>query len=357
VSLLTALALIAGAAASPGDAIADSAARYLSQKPGLSNRTCTGLTTAILMDAGYDLRGTVRDFHASTRAEGWNHYRKTPRPGDLVYFDYTYDVDRDGRADDRLSHIAVVIAVDDDGTIDMVHHGGSGIGPLRMNLKQPDVYTDASGKVLNSYLAAPGYGPKHRRLSGQLWTGFATVRGDSVAVAAAGGSESSDRSGSSGIWTSGRWGGSGSGAQVASGVSSVGAPTDAPWVVAPLPSRRGKPRWSRRTADGATWQYQGRDQLPPRRSLEGRAIRGRFLPNGMLWGTSCEDLWYLRNAVYARHGYTFVTGEAQAVFGVEPWYTADPDVSEGTVGPHLSARDQRNVERLLSAEREAGCLK
>lgn len=351
IPLAGALLLALGtAAASPGDDIADSAARYLAQKPGLRDRTCTGLTTAILVDAGYELRGTVRDFHASTRSEGWNHYRKTPRPGDLVYFDYTYDVDRDGRADDRLSHIAVVIAVRDDGTVEMVHHGGGGISALRLNLKHPGEHTDDSGEVINSYLAAPGYGPKNRRLAGQLWTGFATVKGGSAAVADAGETSAA----SPGAWTSGRWGGGG--AEPASVLSSVGAPTDAPWAVAALPSRRGKPRWSRRTDDGASWMYQGRAQLPPRRSLEGRALRGRFLPNGMLWGSSCEELWYLRNAVYARHGYSFVTGEARSVFGAEPWYTADPEVREDTVAAVLSARDQRNVQRLVEAEQAAGCL-
>jgi len=31
---------------------------------------------------------------------------------------------------------------------------------------------------------------------------------------------------------------------------------------------------------------------------------------------SCDDLWYARNAIYARNGYCFKTPRAQAVFGL-----------------------------------------
>lgn len=74
-----------------------------------------------------------------------------------------------------------------------------------------------------------------------------------------------------------------------------------------------------------------------------------------LWGRSCSELWYLRNAIYARHGYRFVTPEAAAAFGAEPWYTEDAQVSEATAEAYLSLRDERNALRILELERQAGC--
>ena len=40
------------------------------------------------------------------------HHKKKARLGDLVFFDNTYDRNRNGRWDDPLSHIAIVIAID-----------------------------------------------------------------------------------------------------------------------------------------------------------------------------------------------------------------------------------------------------
>src|SRR5690606_3802041 len=106
------------------------------------------------------------------------HRRKLPRIGDLAFFDNTYDRDGDGRWDDELTHVAVVVEVEADGTIRMAHDGTSrGRTELRMNLKHPDVRLDASGRVLNDYLRVrTDKDPRSARyLAGELWRGFATV--------------------------------------------------------------------------------------------------------------------------------------------------------------------------------------
>jgi hypothetical protein len=325
--MLPLLALLSLARADPGSDIAASAERYLKRRPPLSDRTCTGLATAVLRDAGYELSGNVRNFYEDTQSQGWNHRRKTPSPGDLVYFDYTWDSNRDGRANDKLTHIAVVISVDAEGTALMVHHGGQGISPLRMNLYQPDVYTDADGHVLNDYLAAPGYGPKDRRLAGQLWAGFATVEGGGAVAS---------------LWSD------------TPSYTPTGYAPDGPlWQVQQVPTRR-KPRYERLSPDGAAWPYT-RSGKPRGGTPEGRIVRGRRVGKRALWGSSCDDLWYLRNAIYARHGYSFVSDEARAVFGAEPWYLVDPEVTEATAELYLSVRDKRNVLRLLELESRAGC--
>ena len=322
---LAMLALCAARAEDAGQAIAESAQRYLERRPRLADASCTGLTTAILADAGYSVSGRVQDFWDRAQAEGWTYRRRIPQPGDLAYFDNTWDANGNGRVDDKLSHIAVVLSVASDGTIEMVHLGGGGIESLRMNLYRPDRVLDEDGRVLNSYLAAPGYGPGDRRLAGQLWAGFSTV-GDTPQPALAAAEPPS-------------W--------IAAGDYAVS------WTVEPIPGRR--PRSRRHTADGARWRYRGRRQLPPGRSTEGRILRGRRVGRAALWGRSCSELWYLRNAVYARHGYRFVTPEAAAAFSAEPWYTEDPQVTEATADAYLTLRDERNVLRILDLEQQAGC--
>ncbi len=58
----------------------------------------------------------------------------TPSVGDLVIFDNTYDRDRDGKNDDMDTHAAIVVAVYDDGTVDLYNRVCSGHQVYRMNV-------------------------------------------------------------------------------------------------------------------------------------------------------------------------------------------------------------------------------
>jgi len=60
---------------------------------------------------------------------------------------------------------------------------------------------------------------------------------------------------------------------------------------------------------------------------------------------SCGELWYERNAIYARQGYCFKTQRARRTFGPRcyaPW-------------GRLTASQQRRVNRIVSWERRYGC--
>ncbi len=108
------------------------------------------------------------------------HYDRYPRTGDVIVWDNTWDANGDGdRADDPRTHAGVVMAVDDDGTIYYVHENMfKGVMIEVMNLLQPAVASDASGKRLNSSLAiatASG-GPKPARfLSGDVFDAFGDI--------------------------------------------------------------------------------------------------------------------------------------------------------------------------------------
>ena len=60
---------------------------------------------------------------------------------------------------------------------------------------------------------------------------------------------------------------------------------------------------------------------------------------------TCGELWYARNAIYARRGYCFKTRRARQVFGPRcyaPW-------------GRLTASQQRRVDRIVRWERRYGC--
>lgn len=80
-------------------------------------------------------------------------FSRDPQPGDLVFFDDTWDRNGDGELNDPFSHIAVVEESFSDGTVVMLHLGNAGIGRLRMNLDRPTEYKDErTGEVLNDKL-------------------------------------------------------------------------------------------------------------------------------------------------------------------------------------------------------------
>jgi len=281
--------------AAVGDQIAQVAQRYRDERPALSVAACNGLIEDVLRDAGLPLRGNVRTLFAEMEERGWLHDRRVPVPGDIVFFDNTYDSNRNGKQDDPLSHIAVVISVDDDGTVHMVHHGSKGIRPLILNLHQPGERRAPDGKVWNSWLGKPGYARDGQRLAGELWRVFASPGGAPAAVAIA----PSDRSGRP---------------------SSVEPPA--------LPMDLDDPVFERAWA--------------------GRRLRPRHLD-----GRSCRELWFLRNVAVARHGYAFANPQARAIFELIPAYTPNAALGQAAAWERLSRRDLANVDAML--ERELRC--
>jgi hypothetical protein len=170
------------------DDIARAASYYLERTPHLERDDCSGLVEAILAKADADapLAGSVASMWDAAEARGWTHAGK-PRPGDLAFFDHTWDRDGDGKHDDPLTHVAVVIAVDGD-VVSMVHRSTSqGIALLRLDLADPHAHA-VGGVVVNDWLARTDWGnPRGERLAGELLHGFATVDGagpaEPVAVA------------------------------------------------------------------------------------------------------------------------------------------------------------------------------
>lgn len=291
-----------------GRDVAAVARRYRDTQPRLRINACNGLVEDILRDAGLDMRGGVKSLHAQMKERGWLHRRKLPLPGDIVFFDKTYDANGNGRQDDLRSHIAVVIQVDRDGTIHMVHRGSKGIRPLTMHVGEPSVRRRASdGKVLNSWLGKPGYAKEGYKLAGELWAGFASPALERRAPRA---------------------------------VASRATVEPQPPVTAVVQTRR---RATERTRPPLSLDDPGFV-----RAWTGRTLRARHLD-----GRSCLQLWYLRNTVFARHGFDFQTPAARRVFDAVPGYRANPKVNAKTASRRLGRRDHKNLQGILS--REARC--
>ena len=158
-------------AASPQD-IADAALARLRNAGPLLRSDCSGLVMTVLHDVGVPIKGSARTYWADAVRD--QRVREgEPAVGDLVFFDKTYDANRNGLVDDELTHMAIVTAIDADGTVRMVHWGSGWTSRLLLNTRHPN-QTRHNGKIINSFLRARHYGPKRgQRLASQLLRGFA----------------------------------------------------------------------------------------------------------------------------------------------------------------------------------------
>ena len=95
----------------------------------------------------------------------------------MVFFDNTYDKNRNKRWDDPLTHVGLVGNLTPDGTVTYIH-GNTGnpkaIKEAFLSTTQPSVY-QKDGKVINTYLRKKyEWEPlsQRKQLSGELARGF-----------------------------------------------------------------------------------------------------------------------------------------------------------------------------------------
>jgi cell wall-associated NlpC family hydrolase len=147
---------------------------------------CIGTVSAIFYNLGIDI---TKDFNRYTgngvgrlfkslKDKGALHMDRFPHPGDIVFWNNTWDANGDGSwKNDPTTHAGVVLQVEDDGTIHYIHeHVRKGVIVERMNLYRPEIYRTDFGKILNNAMALGSYygnpnNPEHW-LSGDLWYQF-----------------------------------------------------------------------------------------------------------------------------------------------------------------------------------------
>ncbi len=136
---------------------------------------CSGFMSAAYAEAGLRLTGSSAGMYDQADDAGLLHRRKLPAAGDVAFFDNTYDRNRNGRRDDKLSHVAVVESVRDDGTILLIHKGSKGIRRIHMNLKTPHDHRGPDGEIRNDYLRATNGRDGGPVLTGELWRAFGSM--------------------------------------------------------------------------------------------------------------------------------------------------------------------------------------
>lgn len=130
---------------------------------------CSGFVLALLGRAGVAV--ALRPARSRSESLFLSSRRvREPRPGDLAFFHDTYDRDRDGRANDPYTHVALVEEVKDDIVL-LLHRSSRGIERVRMDLRRPSDPA-SNDPVRHARVADP---PGIRRLSGELFAGFGTV--------------------------------------------------------------------------------------------------------------------------------------------------------------------------------------
>lgn len=150
------------------------------------NADCSGYVEAVYASNGLPFRdrlfglprtegGAVALIHALIQSTGFLH-RDTALvlPGDLIFWDNTYDRNRNGKVDDPLTHIGIVERVDSDGTVHYLHRGSRGVAIGYLNVGHTDRQRDEAGKSLNSWVRhrRSGDPPGTRYLASQLFVAF-----------------------------------------------------------------------------------------------------------------------------------------------------------------------------------------
>lgn len=149
---------------------------------------CAGVTRAIFLEHGIDLYDSgapdpkangVRLIHHHISRHGKFHQGPVVRPGDLVFFDNTWDYNGDGLINDPLTHVGIVERQERDGTVVFISRVAGAIERYRMNLALPHVHRTEEGRVLNDYIRRkdPGDPLNTTYLTGQLFAAFGSQTG------------------------------------------------------------------------------------------------------------------------------------------------------------------------------------
>ena len=145
---------------------------------------CAGVTRAIFLQHGIDLysgsndakANGVRLIHTHVKQHGRFHRGPAVHPGDLVFFDNTWDYNGDGQANDPLTHVGIVERQEPDGTIVFISRVAGAVERYRMNIALPHVHKTAEGRLLNDYIRRKEIGDPMDvgHLAGELFAGFGT---------------------------------------------------------------------------------------------------------------------------------------------------------------------------------------
>ena len=148
---------------------------------------CSGFVRAAYYYAGIDLsqdfdkytgNGVTR-IYRTLKDRNLIHETELPNPGDIVFWDNTYDKNEDGLWNDELTHVGIILSSDTNGDIEYVHcNYRKGIIIEHMNLLDAETWTkELGGKtvILNSPMRMRGQVVNDRWLSSHLFRSFSSA--------------------------------------------------------------------------------------------------------------------------------------------------------------------------------------
>jgi hypothetical protein len=174
--------------------VLDVARASLGKRAGRDGVDCSTYVRSAYLAAGIDLYAAalprdngVQAIHRYVRKHGHLQRARLPAKGDLVFFDNSYDRNRNRLLDDPLTHVGIVEEILPDRTVLVLHATNHGIVREPMNLRHPHVLADASGQAINAPLRRKtAYdGPRTPHLMSELFAGYGTVLGADRAAARA----------------------------------------------------------------------------------------------------------------------------------------------------------------------------
>ena len=128
------------------------------------NLDCTGVVLAVYWYAGIDLQAAFPRYAGNGVTRLYRYmadldalYRPDiPAPGDIVFWDNSYDKNQNGRVDDDLTHCGMVVSTGVDGEVVYIHHNYvKGIVTERMNPADPGDPDKNSGMRMKSLGPTP----------------------------------------------------------------------------------------------------------------------------------------------------------------------------------------------------------
>jgi len=142
---------------------------------------CTGLVRAAYAFADIDLAyrfgsyegNGVRRIYLTLHDQGLVYATAFPVPGDILFWDNTWDANGNKLVDDELTHLGLVVAAEPDGSISYLHYHYR-LGPTveAMNLLHADIDTAKDGRQINAVLRMRGSPPGSGSNAAQLLKGF-----------------------------------------------------------------------------------------------------------------------------------------------------------------------------------------
>lgn len=120
------------------------------------------------------------DIYRQATREGGLYHTEYPAAGDVVFFSNTHDMNADGRDNDFYSHVGIVEAVADDGTVSVISYMDGGVQHTSMNLVTAHE-REVDGREINTPMRArQGEDGSAAWLSSHLTVGFAAFLGPEV---------------------------------------------------------------------------------------------------------------------------------------------------------------------------------